>query len=434
MGCSASKPTDPGKQELPPAPKPKVATPPPKVEEPKPEPAPAPEPEPKVEEPTPEPEPVPEEPKPEPVPEEPKPEPVPEPTPEPVPEEPKPEPVPEPKPNTKEPMVVAVEGDVGNNAFGLLLCGAGESGKTTFTRQLKLRFLGEFSETERVDFLRTIRGNVVDCILSLISWLQSHEIEIEDEEAQNAAAEIVEVDPYTVTFDEELVEKLKLLWENETIKDAFKHVDETPIPDHMPYFFEKIDELVSEEYIPTNEDVLKARIRTVGIDQITFNLEGAIIRIFDVGGQKNERSKWSNVMDQVEGVIYCVSFADFDRQMFEDPNTIRINDALDIFDNITHQEKFQNSPIFLVCNKFDVFAKKIRETDAFIQIFPEYQGDEHDPDACAQYLIDKFMEKAAPLSEERPIKQFKIVALNSDDVVNTANDICKFISDKYYAE
>ena len=432
MGCSASKPSEPANAKLPPAPPRKqeapvpvaqpVEEPPKPVEEKKPEPEPEPpKAEPKVEE-----QPKVEE-KPAPQPE-PKPEPQPEPEP-----EPKPEPKVEEPPKQPEPEIAAVEDD-SSQAFGLLLCGAGESGKTTFTRQLKLKFLNGFTEVERTDFLRTIRGNIIDSMIELARYAQSHDIPIDDEDSSRFIEEIVEVDPFDTTFDEEIVEKLKHLWNDEGIQEAFKHADETSIPDHMPYFYEKIDELIPDSYIPTNEDVLKARIRTVGIEAITFDLEGARIRIFDVGGQKSERAKWRNVMDQVEGVIYCVSFADFDRMMFEDSNTARIKDALDIFESITHQDQFLQAPFFLVCNKFDVFKRKIETTDAFTKTFPEFQGDEHDAEACAQYLIDRFLEKAKPLSEDRPIVPYKIVALNCDEVVNTANAICKFISEKYFAD
>ena len=435
MGCSASKPSEPSNATLPPAPPRKQPEVPVPVAEPVEEapkaPEPAPEP-PKVEEPAPEPQPEPEpEPEPAPEPEPPKVEEPPPPEPEPPKvEEPPPPPPPEPEP---QPEIVAVEEDDTNQAFGLLLCGAGESGKTTFTRQLKLKFLKGFTEAERVEFLRTIRGNIIDSMIELIRYAQSHDIQFNDDESNQYIEEIVDLDPFDTPFDEEIVEKLKHLWADPAIQEAFKHADETSIPDHMTYFFEKIEELIADDYIPSNEDVLKARIRTVGIDAITFDLEGAMIRIFDVGGQKSERSKWENVMEQVEGVIYCVSFADFDRMMFEDSNTSRIRDALNIFQSLTHRERFLTAPFFLVCNKFDVFKRKVETTDAFIKTFPEFQGDEHNAEACAEYLINQFLEVAKPLSDDRPIVPFKIVALNCDEVVTTATEICKFISEKYFA-
>ena len=119
MGCSTSKPSEPQATNLPPAPtikkaedsKPKVNQPP--QEEPKKQTVPTPQ--------------------------------------EPVHSADLVQPKEEPKP------AIVVSKDDGEDAFGLLLCGAGESGKTTFTRQLKLKFLDGFKEEERVDFLRTIK-------------------------------------------------------------------------------------------------------------------------------------------------------------------------------------------------------------------------------------------------------------------------------------
>ena len=200
----------------------------------------------------------------------------------------------------------------------------------------------------------------------------------------------------------------------------------------MDYFFEKIDDLADPDYVPTDEDVLRARIRSIGVEAITFDIEGASTTFYDVGGQKNERSKWDNVTDKVGGVVFCVSFAEYDKPMFEEPETLRIHDALEIFKDLTHRSQFAQSPFFLIANKIDIFNKKITETDTFTQVFPDYTGDVHNPDECADFLIQKFISAADPPQDDRPIVHFKLTALNADQVVETTSKICKYISEKYY--
>lgn len=335
---------------------------------------------------------------------------------------------PAPPPQTSK--IVGLRGDE-TDAFGLLLCGAGESGKTTFTRQLRIRFLEGFSNDERKRFIQTIRGNLVESIQLLLVYLERHGMSVDDS-VSDIASEIADIEAFNCDFNEDLVEQLSSIWEDPYIQEAFAHRDETAIPDHIDYFFEKINDLVDDNYIPSDEDILRARIRTIGIDAVTLDINGARIRIYDVGGQKNERSKWSRVEAEVESVIFCVSFAEFDKPMFEDPNVIRINDALEIFEGITHNPKFSESAIFLVCNKIDIFEKKIRETDRFITIFPQYTGDPHDPNACADFLIEMFKQKAGGSTEERPIITYKISALDSQQVVSSTSNICEFISNNYF--
>jgi len=340
---------------------------------------------------------------------------------------------PAPPPANKAPAAPQAVGVADDNAeaFGLLLCGAGESGKTTFTRQLKIKFLGGIKQEDRMNFISTIRGNLVESMQLLLIWLERNDKEI-NPDLESDAQEISQKNPFNCEFTPELAESLRQLWDDPAVQEAFTHKDETIIPDHMDYFFNKIDELVEDDYTPSDEDVLRARIRSIGIDSVTFYLEGALIRIYDVGGQKNERSKWEKVMNEVGGVIFCVSFAEFDKPMFEEPSVLRIHDALNIFNEITHREQFQSSPIFLICNKFDVFTEKVKNTNSFIKVFPDYTGDPHDPDQCGKYLTDKFIERAAPLSDARPIIPYRQVALDSDQVVNNANAICKYICDNCF--
>jgi len=298
-----------------------------------------------------------------------------------------------PKPQEQQPEAsnapVAVKNE-NVEAFGLLLCGSGESGKTTFTRQLRLKYLNGFQKEEKASFVSTIRGNLIETMQNLLVWLDHNSMSVDEENEENVNV-ISDIDPFECEFNEEIYEALNSLWADVQIQKAFSHKDETVIPDHMQYFFEKLETIADPNYIPTDEDVLRARIRTIGITNVTFDMDGAYIRIYDVGGQKNERSKWEKVMNEVGGVIYCVSLSEFDKPMFEDRSILRIDDSIQIFEQVTHRPQFASAPFFLLCNKFDVFKEKIEKTDCFTKTFPDYKGDPHNTDQCAQYIIDKFL-------------------------------------------
>lgn len=44
--------------------------------------------------------------------------------------------------------------------------------------------------------------------------------------------------------------------------------------------------------MPSEQDILLARIRTTGIREERLNVDGQLFQFFDVGGQRNERRKW----------------------------------------------------------------------------------------------------------------------------------------------
>ncbi len=45
-------------------------------------------------------------------------------------------------------------------------------------------------------------------------------------------------------------------------------------------------------FVPSVDDVLLTRVRTTGIIEDHFIIEGKQIDVIDVGGQRNERRKW----------------------------------------------------------------------------------------------------------------------------------------------
>jgi GTPase SAR1 family protein len=316
-------------------------------------------------------------------------------------------------------------------AFGLLLCGAGESGKTTFVRQLKLLFLGGIDENHRRSLTQTIRGNLIETMQMLIVWLERNGKDIPEDLSEYSDL-IAGTNAHDCEFSTDIVEALTNLWQDPLIQEAFGHRDETAIPDHMDYFFPKIDELLSDDYLPSDADLLRARIRTVGVDKVTLNIEGALIRVFDVGGQTMERNKWD--ANEVSGVIFCVSFVDFDKPMFEHlPQLVpRIQDALEIFGELVHKPKFQEAPFFLIGNKYDSFKQKVRDTNVFQRIFPDYTGDIHDPESCAKYLQRQFIERAQPEVAERPIVCYLQDSLNEGDVRQNVGQLCQYIRTNYF--
>jgi hypothetical protein len=50
--------------------------------------------------------------------------------------------------------------------------------------------------------------------------------------------------------------------------------------------------MTAEDYLPSEQDVLRSRVRTTGIVETEFEIDGNLFRMFDVGGQRNERKKW----------------------------------------------------------------------------------------------------------------------------------------------
>ena len=57
--------------------------------------------------------------------------------------------------------------------------------------------------------------------------------------------------------------------------------------------------VASPDYLPTVEDLIKTRVRTTGILEESYTVDGVDFVVYDVGGQRNERRKWIHAFDDV---------------------------------------------------------------------------------------------------------------------------------------
>jgi hypothetical protein len=55
---------------------------------------------------------------------------------------------------------------------------------------------------------------------------------------------------------------------------------------------DRVDEIFDEEFTPTNDDILRARVATTGIIRTDLDIEGTRFQLWDVGGQRGERKKF----------------------------------------------------------------------------------------------------------------------------------------------
>jgi guanine nucleotide-binding protein G(i) subunit alpha len=55
---------------------------------------------------------------------------------------------------------------------------------------------------------------------------------------------------------------------------------------------ENILRISGKDYVPTEQDIVRNRVKTTGISEMSFKINEKILKFTDVGGQRNERKKW----------------------------------------------------------------------------------------------------------------------------------------------
>nr|CAD7258765.1 unnamed protein product [Timema shepardi] len=215
--------------------------------------------------------------------------------------------------------------------------GAGESGKSTLVKQMKIIHSDGFTKEE----LRSFRPTVMDNLLSSMKYVLTGMglLRINLQSAKNKVwydSSIVDVSytlqktrvpaanhAYTVLASSSCFDKffnilpgvahaLQALWQDRGVRLAVARGYEYELNDSAIYLFENMERIFNEKYIPSPTDVLRARVRTNGIIETHFKINEVIVSMFDVGGQRSQRRKWIYCFDDVKAVMFVVSLSGYD--------------------------------------------------------------------------------------------------------------------------
>jgi len=234
-----------------------------------------------------------------------------------------------------------------------------------------------FSEKDRQGYVHVIHGNILSSIKTLLTQsdiLDSRGIDgcLVSEEYMPSKGYIMDVKPNEV-ITPDMARHITCLWTDPGIQNTYENRSHFQLTDSAAYFFDKVAEVADPAYVPTTQDVLRSRVRTTGIVENRFQLDGNQFQMYDVGGQRNERKKWIHCFSDVTAVIFVAAMSAYDLVLFEDDQTNRMDEALTLFDEICNSRWFKKTSMILFLNKRDLFAEKIERVPLQV-CFPEYEG------------------------------------------------------------
>ncbi|PWN28969.1 hypothetical protein BDZ90DRAFT_135559 [Jaminaea rosea] len=179
------------------------------------------------------------------------------------------------------------------------------------------------------------------------------------------------------------------------------------------YFLDSLARIASPTYRPSDSDILQSRLRTFGVhdEAITLPGRGARYRVIDVGGAKNQRPAWSHLFSGPSGVgeerqfhqsrghgvrprangsssgtrgtsrrphsilhhhasshpldvrpdliLFLAPLSTYDEVLSEDPRTNRLDDSLELLEQILESISLKDTVVVVLLNKADVLKKKV---------------------------------------------------------------------------
>lgn len=274
----------------------------------------------------------------------------------------------------------------------LSLLGAGESGKSTIVKQMKIIHEHGFNREECIQYRPVVYANAIQSLLAIVKAVTKLKLDFAHHSRLNDARQflaIVTANPEP-PINTELAILMKRLWKDEAVQSALKRSREFQLNDSAIYFLNEIDRIGSPNYIPTQQDVLRTRVKSTGIVETQFTFKGLHFRMVDVGGQRSERKKWIHCFEGVTSLIFVVALSEYDLVLAEDEEVNRMRESMTLFESICNNKLFAETPIILFLNKKDLFERKIRSSPLTI-CFPEYKGGNSFEEAAA-YVQMRFQD------------------------------------------
>ncbi|KAJ7161242.1 guanine nucleotide binding protein, alpha subunit [Mycena crocata] len=161
------------------------------------------------------------------------------------------------------------------------------------------------------------------------------------------------------------------------------------------FYLDEIPRITAKKYIPTDADVLKARLKTMGVVEHTFSISsghnrGVQWKIYDVGGARNQRQAWAPYFDSINAIIFLAPISAFDQVLAEDPHVNRVEDSLQLWQSVVSNKLLSKVNIVLFLNKCDLLQAKL---DAGVRLnhhMISYGDRPNDYDSVSKYFRNKF--------------------------------------------
>ncbi|EAU82885.2 hypothetical protein CC1G_05507 [Coprinopsis cinerea okayama7 len=183
------------------------------------------------------------------------------------------------------------------------------------------------------------------------------------------------------------------LWQDPFVKEILRR-KKIKLEEGSGFFLDDLERVTSMKYMPSDDDVLKARLKTVGVSEYRFEMEvsagrdsGTEWRIVDVGGS---RTTWVPFFDDVDAIIFLAPISAFDQVLTEDKSVNRLEDSVLLWKAVCSNKLLANVDLVLFLNKCDILEKKLKDGVRLAKYVRSYGDRENTLDSVSKYLRSKF--------------------------------------------
>ncbi|CCM01087.1 uncharacterized protein FIBRA_03135 [Fibroporia radiculosa] len=155
-------------------------------------------------------------------------------------------------------------------------------------------------------------------------------------------------------------EDIQALWEDEVVR-AMLRIRKIRVGDSSVFFLDNVERIASRGYEPSDDDIVRARLRTLGVQEYCLKFEnpteanraaGKEWRIYDVGGSRSSRAAWLPYFDDANAVLFLAPISCFDEYLAEDAHVNRLEDSVLLWKSVIQSKLLSDCIIIHLHQKF----------------------------------------------------------------------------------
>ncbi|KII91302.1 hypothetical protein PLICRDRAFT_173177 [Plicaturopsis crispa FD-325 SS-3] len=195
---------------------------------------------------------------------------------------------------------------------------------------------------------------------------------------------------------------IETLWNDRYVREVLRR-RKIRLEEFPGFFLNDLKRVTSLKYLPSDDDVLKARLKTVGMSEYKFEMEasagresGTEWRIIDVGGSRSQRREylslatWAPFFDNVDAIIFLAPISGFDQVLSEDRSVNRLEDSVLLWKAVCSNKLLANVDLVLFLNKCDILEAKLTAGVRLAKYVRSYGDRENDIETASKYFRSKF--------------------------------------------
>jgi guanine nucleotide-binding protein alpha-1 subunit len=157
---------------------------------------------------------------------------------------------------------------------------------------------------------------------------------------------------------------VRALWHDPTVQQLLA-LRRLRLEDSPGFYLNDTDRIASRTYTPSDDDIVRARLRTMGVQEYRFFFErgseaGTEWLMYDVGGTRTLRQAWTPYFEDVNAIIFLAPISCFDEKLAEDRRVNRLEDSFLLWRAICSSKLLAQTQLVLFLNKCDLLDKKLR--------------------------------------------------------------------------